>query len=107
MAIDKQFMEFVAEQLSGGGDISYRAMFGEYGIYCGNKFFAVVCDNKLYIKPTKAGREFIGNPEEQPPYPGAKNYFLVEDQIEDRDWLSELVQITANELPEPKPKRKK
>jgi hypothetical protein len=44
---------------------------------------------------------------ESPPYPGAKPYFLIEDQLEDRDWISDLIKITADELPEPKPKKNK
>ena len=60
-----------------------------------------------FIKPTDGGRAFIGNVVEAPPYPGAKPSFLIEGQIEDGDWLSELVRITARELPAPKPKRRK
>ena len=71
------------------------------------KSFALICDNKLFIKPTVAGRAFIKSPEEAPPYPGAKPSFLIEDKLDDREWLSELVKITVNELPEPKPKKKK
>jgi hypothetical protein len=33
--------------------------------------------------------------------------FLVEDRFEDRQWFSNLIRVTARELPEPKPKRKK
>jgi len=65
----------------------------------------LVCDNKLFIKPTEAGRQFIGNVVEAPPYPGAKPSFLIEEQIEDREWISELVRITVAALPEPKPKK--
>ncbi|MCF8371353.1 MAG: TfoX/Sxy family protein [Bacteroidales bacterium] len=82
-------------------------MFGEFGIYSEGKIFGLVCDNKLFIKPTEAGRSFIKNPVEAPPYPGAKNSFLIEDKLEDREWLSELVRVSVKELPEPKPKKKK
>jgi TfoX/Sxy family transcriptional regulator of competence genes len=106
MASDEKFMEYVADQLSAGGMITYRKMFGEYGIYCNGIYFAAVCDNKLFIKPTQAGRLYIGKPVESPPYPGAKNHFLIEEKLEDRDWLGELVRITVKSLP-PKKKRKK
>ncbi|MCB0301471.1 MAG: competence protein TfoX, partial [Calditrichaeota bacterium] len=62
---------------------------------------------QLFIKPTTAGRDFIGDVVEAPPYPGAKMYFLIEDQIENREWLNELIRVTVAELPEPKPKKKK
>ena len=81
-------------------------MFGEYGVYCNDVFFGLVCDNKLFIKPTKGGRDHIGMVSEAPPYPGAKPSFLIEDQVEDKDWLSELVRITVRELPPPKKKKK-
>ena len=61
----------------------------------------------MFIKPTKAGRAFIKEVIEAPPYPGAKKSFLIEDKINDREWLSHLVRISLNELPEPKPRKKK
>ena len=82
-------------------------MFGEYGIYSDSKLFGLICDNKLFIKPTKSGHEFIGDVKESPPYPGAKPSLLIDDRIEDREWLSELVRISVKELPMPKPKKKK
>ncbi len=107
MASDKDVIEFIVEQIEDAGEITYIKMFGEYGIYSDGKIFGLICDNKLYIKPTKAGREFIGNVVEAPPYPGAKNYFLIEEQLADSEWLSELVRLSVVELPLPKPKKKK
>jgi TfoX/Sxy family transcriptional regulator of competence genes len=82
-------------------------MFGEYGIFCDKNIFALICDNKLFIKPTNAGRDFIGSVVEAPPYTGAKLSFLIEDKLEDRECLSQLVKITVQELPGPKPKKQK
>ena len=107
MATDLEFMEFLADQMAGAGEISYRKMFGEYAVYCGGKVVALVCDNQLFVKPTAAGRAFIGAPVEAPAYPGAKDSFLIEDAFEDRDWISELIRITARDLPAPKPKKPK
>ncbi|MEQ9301935.1 MAG: TfoX/Sxy family protein [Cyclobacteriaceae bacterium] len=107
MATDKAFVAYVVEQASGAGEIAARPMFGEYGIYVGSKIFGLICNNKLFMKPTEAGRKFIGDVVEAPAYPGSKNFFLIEAQLEDRDWLSELIVISAEELPEPKPKKKK
>ena len=107
MATDQEFMEFLADQMAGAGEISYRKMFGEYAVYRDGKVVALVCDNQLFVKPTAAGRAFIGAPVEAPAYPGAKDSFLIEDAFEDRDWISELIRITARELPMPKPKKPK
>ena len=106
MATDKDFADYIMDQLSGAGEVTCKKMFGEYGIFLNGKMAAILADNQLFIKPTDAGRKFIGEPEEAPPYTGAKNYFLI-DNTDDPDWLSELVKITEKELPLPKPKKKK
>ena len=107
MASDQNFVDFIVDQIENAGEITAKKMFGEYGIFSNKKIFGLICDNKLFIKPTEAGRTFIKDVVEAPPYPGAKNSFLIEDKIEDREWLSNLVKITLKELPEPKPKKKK
>lgn len=107
MASDWEFVEYVVEQLADDRAVTYKMMFGEYGLHSAGKLFGLICDNRLFIKPTAGGRAFIGNVVEAPPYPGAKPSLLIEAQIEDADWLSELVRITARELPAPKPKRRK
>lgn len=107
MATDQSFVEYVAGQIADAGDVTFRKMFGEYGMHCDGKFFSLICDNKFFIKPTEAGHTFIEKPVLAPPYPGAKDYFLIEEQLEDREWVTQLVKITVQELPPPKPKRKK
>jgi TfoX/Sxy family transcriptional regulator of competence genes len=107
MASDQNFVDFVLDQIKNAGVITAKKMFGEYGIYSDEKLFGLICDNKLFVKPTNSGREFIGNVLEVPPYEGAKPSFLIEDRIEDSEWLSELVRISIKELPLPKPKKKK
>lgn len=107
MASDLSFVEFVVDQIENAGQITYRKMFGEYAVYSDGKIVALICDNQLFIKPTEGGRAFIGNVVEAPAYSGAKPSLLIEEKIEDGAWLSELVKITAKELPEPKPKKKK
>jgi len=106
MASDSNFVEFVVDQIENAGKISYRKMFGEYALYCNGKVVALICDNQLFVKPTEAGKSFIGNVVEASAYPGAKPSFLIEDQIEDRDWIGNLIALTEKELPEPKPKKK-
>lgn len=108
MATKQSTVDFITEQLASAGSIRSRKMFGEFTIYCNEKVVALVCDDKLFVKPTHAGRMFIETVEEAPPYPGAKPYFHISGDLwEDAQWLSELIQKTANELPPPKPKKKK
>jgi TfoX/Sxy family transcriptional regulator of competence genes len=105
MASDVGFVEYVCDQLRDAGRIRYRKMFGEFAIYCDGKVVALVCDDQLFVKPTPAGRALIGVPVESPPYPGAKPHFLIEDHIDDRDWLAGLIEVTARDLPAPTRKK--
>lgn len=107
MASEQNFVDYVVEQINDAGEIIAKKMFGEYAIYSGGKHFGLICHNKLFIKPTKAGRTYIGNVTEAPPYPGAKPSFLIEEQLEDPEWLSKPVKVSLPELPVPKPKKKK
>lgn len=106
MASDQEFVDFIVEMLSAELGVSCRKMFGEYALYLDGKVVAMVCDNQLFVKKTETGAEFAGEIAEGAPYPGAKPAFLIEDRLEDREWLTELVRITAAALPLPKPKSK-
>ncbi len=100
-------VDFIVAQISLAGDITFKKMFGEYGIYCNGKMVASVCDDKLFVKPTTRGRAFIGDVVETSPYPGAKSSFLISNEKQkNAEWLSELIRITAEELPIPAKKKK-
>ena len=106
MASELDFVKFVVDQMENAGEITYRKMFGGITLYCESKVVALICDNQLFVKPTKAGKLFIGNVVEAPPYPGARLSFLIDEQLEDKDWISKLISLTEQELPPPKPKKK-
>ena len=107
MGSDLAFVQFVVDQVDPGCGISYRKMFGEFAVYLNGKVVALICDNQLFIKPTDAGREFIGDVVEAPPYPGAKNALLIGDEMEDGEWLTRLLLVTERALPAPKPKKQR
>lgn len=103
MATKQSTADFLTGQIASAGVIRNRKMFGEYAIYCDEKVVALVCDDRLYVKPTEEGRVYLEKPEMAPPYPGSKDFFVIEeDRWEDRDWLTELIRITAQALPVPK-----
>ncbi len=107
MASDKGFVEYVAEQLRDAGEITVKRMFGEYGLYCDGLFFAVICDNQLFIKPTAEGEAAFPGLPKAPPYEGAKGYILVED-VDNRETLTTLTRVTCEVLHrQPAKKRKK
>jgi TfoX/Sxy family transcriptional regulator of competence genes len=95
-------------QLAGAGRVTARKMFGEYCVYLDGKPVALVCDDRLYVKPTAAGRGLAPDAAEAPPYPGARPHLL----IPRADWadaaaLARLLRATFDELPMPKPKKRK
>ena len=106
MASSKDLVQYIVDQCSGAGDIVAKTMFGDYGIYCDGKIFGLICDDKLYLKPTEAVRPLLRTEELRPPYEGAKEYFYIAD-VDDHDYLAKLVAETCKVLPEPKQRRKK
>ena len=106
MASNPDFVQFIADQCAGAGDITARKMFGDYGIYCNGKIFGLICDNHFYIKPTDAARKLLRSEDLRPPYEGAKPYFYIEE-VDDHDYPAQLVKVTVSALPDPKPKHKK
>ncbi len=107
MGSDLDFVEFLTDQIAENCGISFKKMFDEYALYSSGKVVALICDNQLFIKPTEGGKQYIGEYVEAPPYPGARNSLLIQDRIEDSEWLSELIRVTEKELPMPKEKEKR
>lgn len=105
MESNADFVQYIVDQCAGAGDIVAKKMFGDYGIYCDGKIFGLICDDCFYLKPTDAARSLLRQTDLRPPYNGAKDYFYIAD-VDDRDYLSQLVRETCLHLPEPK-KRKR
>ncbi len=104
MASSTDFVQYIADQCSGAGEIATRKMMGDYCIYCDGKVFGLICDDRFYIKPTEQVKPMLRSIELLPPYPGAKGYFYIAD-VDDRDYLSMLARETYLSLPEPKKKK--
>ena len=106
MASHQDFVDYVAEQLREAGAICSRKMFGEYGLYCDGIFFAVICDDQLFVKVTPAGEAAFPQLPKASPYEGAKDYIWVE-VVDDRDTLTALTLLTCLALQaQPKKRRK-
>ena len=106
MATTQDYIHFIAEQLSDLDDISIRSMMGEYIVYYRGKIAAYVCDNRFLVKPVASAIAMLPDAPFQPPYEGAKEMLLVED-IDNRELLRMLFEKMYDELPAPKPKKKK
>lgn len=105
MTSAKEYLDYILEQLNGLDEISYRAMMGEYILYYKGRVFGGIYDNRFLVKPVKSARELMPNASLELPYEGAKEMLLV-DNVEDREFLAELLSAMYSELPAPK-KRKK
>ena len=101
MASDKEYLDYILEQLSEMEDISYRKMMGEYILYYKGKVLGGIYDNRFLIKPVKSALAVIPSPIYETPYDGAKDMILVEN-IEDRVFLSDLINAMYDDLPKKK-----
>lgn len=104
MASSKDYLDFILEQLSQAEGITYRAMMGEYILYCGGKVFGGIYDDRFLVKNIKSARALMPNAVLELPYEGAKEMLLV-NNVEDREFLAKLTEAMYGELPEPKKKK--
>ena len=104
MASSKEYLEFIMEQLAGQEDVSWRAMMGEYIIYYRGKIVGGIYDDRFLVKPVEAARAMMPEAELEQPYEGAKEMLLVDD-VDDREFLCELLEAMYDELPAPKKKK--
>lgn len=104
MASSKVYLDFIIEQLSGVGEVTYKAMMGEYIIYYRGKIVGGIYDDRLLVKPVKAAVSLMPDATYELPYEGAKEMLLVED-VDNKEFLTKLIVAMYDELPVPK-KRK-
>ena len=106
IASHEEFVDYIAEQLREAGVIRAQKMFGEYGLFCSGVFFAVICDDQLFVKVTSLGEAAFPLLPKVPPYVGAKEYFLVED-VDDRETITALTRITCQALQDQPPRKRR
>ena len=106
MASSKNYLQFVLEQLSELDEITYRTMMGEFIIYYRGKIVGGIYDDRLLVKPTKSAISYMPTASYELPYEGAKEMLLV-DEVDNKAFLTGLFSAMYEELPAPKPKKKK
>ena len=104
MASSKEYLDFILEQLSELDDVSHRAMMGEYIVYYSGKVLGGIYDDRFLVKPTKSAAAMMPNADVELPYDGAKEMLLV-DNVDNKDFLRELLEAMYAELPVPKKKK--
>ena len=106
MASSKEYLEFILGQLSELEEITYRAMMGEFIIYYRGKIVGGIYDDRLLVKPVKSAISYMPTAPYELPYEGAKEMLLV-DEVDNKEFLTGLFHAMYDELPAPKPKKKK
>ena len=104
MASEKAYLEFILDQLSGLDGITWKAMMGEYIIYCQGKIVGGIYDDRFLVKNIAAAQKLMPDAPLEIPYEGAKEMLLVEE-VDDRGFLNELISAMAAELPAPRKKK--
>ena len=104
MASSKEYLDFILEQLSELDDMTYLAMMGEYIIYYCGKIVGGIYDDRLLVKQTKSAVAMMPNVDMELPYDGAKEMLLVDD-VDNKEFLQELLEAMYKELPAPKKKK--
>jgi len=105
MGTEQNFVDYVLEVVKLGSRLTHKKMFGEYALYLDGKVVAFACDNSLFIKPSKAAAALAPDLPQGPPYPGAKNYPIADELLDDPAALRRLIEQTAELMPLPKPKK--
>ena len=106
MASSKEYLDFILEQVSELDNVSYKAMMGEFIIYYNGKVIGGIYDDRFLVKPVRSAIAYMPNAKYELPYDGAKEMLLVDD-VDNKEFLTGLFNSMYDELPVPKPKKKK
>lgn len=104
MASSKEYLDFILEQLSGLENVTWKAMMGEYILYLRGRIVGGIYDDRFLVKPTKSAVAMMPETDRELPYEGAKEMLLV-DNVDNREFLEELLTAMYDELPAPKKKK--
>lgn len=106
MASSREYLEFILGQLSGLEEITHRAMMGEYILYYRGRVIGGIYDDRLLVKPVPAAVSRMPEALRELPYEGARPMLLV-GNVDDREFLTERIGAMYEELPAPKPKKRR
>lgn len=106
MASSKEYLDFILEQVSELDNVSYKAMMGEFIIYYKGKIIGGIYDDRLLVKPVQSAINYMPNAVYELPYDGAKEMLLVDD-VDNKEFIIGLFDAMYDDLPVPKPKKKK
>ena len=97
MASSKEYLQFILGQLSELEEINYRAMMGEFILYYRGKIVGGIYDDRLLIKPVSSAISYMPTISYELPY----------DEVDSKQFLTGLFKAMYEELPAPKPRKRK
>ena len=106
MATSQDTMHYICDQAGLGPRLTFKKMFGEFALYLDGKVVALVCDDQLFLKPTDEGRQYLGQVVLAPPYPGARDHFLITAELDDPEKVHTALEVTAKSRPKAKLSRR-
>ena len=103
---DEDFLEFVLDQLAELGDVTSRPMFGCFGLYSGEDFFAIIDEGRLYFCTDETTRPAFKKAGMQT-FHALKSYYevpvdVLEDDVELCRWARDAVAVHRKKKPSPK-----
>ncbi len=102
----RELADYVTDQLSGLEGIRRTPMMGGYIFYINDRIFGGIYEPGVMVKITEASRRAMPDAEPMPPYEGAKPMLPVTN-LDDREAFSRMVLEMYDELPEPKPRKRR
>ena len=104
MAVSQSYREFVLEQLGRVTPVTGKSMFGGVGIYAQGLFFALIAEDRLYLKVDDATRPDFEQRGMEPFRPfgedSAMGYYevpvdVLEDVTKLETWMKKAIEVTA------------
>ena len=95
MASNKEYRDFILEQLSLLNSVTYKPMMGEYMLYYNGLLFGGIYDDRLLVKKVDNNKKY--ELLEAIPYPNAKPMYLIDD-VDNMELLKEIVLDTCEGL---------
>lgn len=103
---DQSFTDFVLDQLSALPELRARAMFGARGLYCGERFFGILDEGRLFFKVSDATRaDYVGQGMEPFTYEQrgrtmTMSYYevppdVLENRVDLVAWAERAIQVAA------------
>jgi len=85
--------------------LTAKKMFGEAALYLDGTVVAFLCDDTLFLKPTRSALALLPALPRGPAYPGSKDYIIATELLDDPDLCTRAFRAVQSDAPPPKPRK--